>query len=75
MSAADAVPPGLESSDSEIVFSRFGQMQPGDGRGLGLAIVKEIMELHGGAAKIESSAPGARISLAIPLAQQPVTEP
>ncbi len=62
---------GLSSGDSDVVFSRFGQKQPGEGSGLGLAIVKEIMELHGGAARIESSESGARISLAIPLAQQP----
>jgi len=58
---------GLSLSDSDIAFARFGQIQPGEGSGLGLAIVKEIMEFHGGVARIESSVTGARISLNLPL--------
>ncbi len=61
---------GISAQDSEIAFSRFGQVEPGEGSGLGLAIVKEIAELHGGAAQIEPSAIGARISLSIPLTGQ-----
>ncbi len=57
---------GLDVKDSDTAFSRFGQLSPSQGSGLGLAIVEEIASLHGGHARIEPTAKGARISLSIP---------
>lgn len=65
---------GLNSSDSDVAFSRFGQIEPSDGSGLGMAIVREIAELHGGAANIEEAETGATISLIIPLAKHVALE-
>ncbi len=58
---------GLDVKDSEVAFSRFGQLSPSQGSGLGLAIVEEIAAVHGGRAEIESSDEGARISLSFPM--------
>ena len=56
---------GLKSADSGLAFSRFGQVQPGEGSGLGLDIVDEIARLHGGFARIESSNLGAKVSITL----------
>ncbi len=59
---------GLSCKDSQVAFSRFAQVRPGEGSGLGLAIVEEIARLHGGSAQIESSEHGAKVSINMPVA-------
>jgi two-component system heavy metal sensor histidine kinase CusS len=53
------------------VFDRFYRVdssRSSDGTGLGLALVKSIVDLHGGAAKIDSKLDhGTRVTLAFPL--------
>lgn len=60
------------------LFDRFyrcdpARAQPGDSGGLGLAIVRSILQMHGGAVQVESSASGTRFVLIFkpnqPLAQ------
>ena len=58
---------GMAQEDSDLAFSRFSQLRPGEGSGLGLAIVDEIARLHGGEVRIEKAEIGARLSIAIPL--------
>lgn len=50
------------------LFDRFyrcdpARAQPGDSGGLGLAIVRSIMQMHGGAVRVESSAQGTFFTL------------
>ncbi len=50
------------------LFDRFyrcdpARAQPGDSGGLGLAIVRSILQMHGGAVRVESSASGTRFVL------------
>lgn len=54
------------------LFDRFyrcdpSRAQPGDSGGLGLAIVRSIMQLHGGAVQVESSAAGTCFTLRFPV--------
>jgi two-component system sensor histidine kinase TctE len=60
---------GLKQEDSELAFSRFSQITPGEGSGLGLAIIDEIARLHNGKATIEPSETGAIISISFPVAK------
>lgn len=53
------------------LFDRFyrcdpSRAQPGDSGGLGLAIVRSILQMHGGAVRVESVASGTRFVLAFP---------
>jgi len=50
--------PGIPAVDRERVFDRFyrGSQSGHAGSGLGLAIVREIIQLHGGTIRVESSA-------------------
>lgn len=41
--------------------------EPRKGSGLGLAIVRQIMQLHGGALRIEPATPGLRVTISLPL--------
>lgn len=50
--------PGIPKEQIGNLFKRFSKGGTKEGSGLGLAIVKEIMDLHGGAAEVESE-PGA----------------
>ena len=55
------------------LFDRFyrcdpSRAEPGDSGGLGLAIVRSIMQLHGGAVRVESSAAGTCFTLRFPVA-------
>lgn len=54
---------GISSELLPHVFDRYRQARTGSGRrfgglGLGLAIVKELVELHGGAVRVESAGQG-----------------
>ena len=54
------------------LFDRFyrcdpSRAQPGDSGGLGLAIVRSIMQLHGGAVRVDSSAAGTCFTLSFPV--------
>ncbi|MGB7482550.1 MAG: sensor histidine kinase [Castellaniella sp.] len=64
--------PGMTETDSRKAGRRFRRGKAGKrghGAGLGLAIVHTIMHRHGGALRIEPSAPGARVSLIFPADQ------
>jgi two-component system, OmpR family, sensor kinase len=51
-------------------FARADEARSGGGTGLGLAIVDVIARAHGGTAQAANSAPGAEVSLTIPLRHQ-----
>ncbi len=63
---------GIPADDLEWVFEPFGQSASGykaqeRGTGLGLPIVRSLMELHGGAARIESTVGrGTTVTIAFP---------
>ncbi|MFB9468582.1 DUF4153 domain-containing protein [Nonomuraea salmonea] len=62
--------PGIPASARARVFERFSRLDTGraadsGGAGLGLAIVKEIVELHGGAIRIDDCA-GCRMVVDLP---------
>jgi signal transduction histidine kinase len=62
---------GIPASDLPAVFDRFhrgGNAAAYEGSGLGLAIVRATAELHGGAARVESSDAGSRFEMTLPLA-------
>ena len=61
--------PGIAEEDLPRIFDRFyraATARAKPGAGLGLAIVREAAEAHGGAAKAESNADGARFTLSLP---------
>ena len=63
--------PGIAEEDLPRIFDRFyraAAARAKPGAGLGLAIVREAAEAHGGAARAESSADGARFTLSLPAA-------
>ena len=62
--------PGFPPDKAEKIFERFYQVDMGGtrrygGTGIGLALAKEIVELHGGRIRAESSA-GARFTVELP---------
>ncbi|WP_394836414.1 PAS domain S-box protein [Pendulispora rubella] len=65
---------GIRPQFLPLVFERFRQIEPGTskrsgGLGLGLAIVRQLIELHGGHARVESlgEGQGATFTLALPI--------
>jgi signal transduction histidine kinase len=64
--------PGIPSSDAERVFERFYRADQArsateGGSGLGLAIARWIVELHGGAIRVEQAQPhGCRMVVELP---------
>jgi two-component system sensor histidine kinase MprB len=63
--------PGIAEEDLPRIFDRFyraATARAKPGAGLGLAIVREAAEAHGGAARAESNADGARFTLSLPAA-------
>jgi two-component system heavy metal sensor histidine kinase CusS len=61
---------GIAPSDLERVFERYYRADParasGSSAGLGLAIVRAIMQLHGGAAKVDSRKGATTFALRFP---------
>ncbi|MGH2907877.1 MAG: sensor histidine kinase [Solirubrobacteraceae bacterium] len=55
--------PGIPAELADRVFERFvrGGRDGGRGSGLGLAIVRSVAEAHGGAVRLEPTAPGAEM--------------
>ena len=63
--------PGIAEEDLPRIFDRFyraAAARATPGAGLGHAIVREAAEAHGGAARAESNADGARFTLSLPAA-------
>jgi signal transduction histidine kinase len=64
---------GIRQEDCEKVFELFSQVRPGHmnpGLGIGLALVRQLVELHGGAVRVESegSGKGSTFTVRLPLA-------
>lgn len=63
--------PGFNDSELELVFERFYRSASArslPGSGLGLAIVRQTAQAHGGSVSIANTAPGARVTVRLPLA-------
>ena len=64
--------PGVRAEDREVIFEKFGRLNPGregkPGTGLGLFIARSIVEAHGGTLDV-STGPweGARFRLSLPV--------
>jgi two-component system sensor histidine kinase MprB len=61
--------PGIPAGDLPYVFDRFfrsAEARSTPGSGLGLSIVKQIIEAHGGTARVDSAASGTRASFSLP---------
>ncbi len=62
--------PGLQPGDAERIFDRFARADRSrstTGAGLGLAIARSIVELHGGAIRVEPATPqGCRMVVELP---------
>jgi len=69
---------GIPENELERVFAKFYRVQPGpgiSGTGLGLSISKGIVEAHHGRIWAEREPEGGtKITLALPLAAQPVSQ-
>lgn len=59
---------GIRPEDAEIVLSRFGQAQPGQGAGLGLSIADVVAARHGGALTLDTGGPGVALHFSLPIA-------
>jgi signal transduction histidine kinase len=72
--------PGIPAADRQRVFDRFTRLddaraRDGGGTGLGLAIVRELVRLHGGGVHLADAGPGLRVTLNLPAADSPDTDP
>jgi signal transduction histidine kinase len=68
--------PGIPEQDRARVFDRFTRLddartRDGGGAGLGLAIVRELVRLHAGSVTLGDAAPGLRVAVALPGAEEP----
>jgi signal transduction histidine kinase len=64
--------PGIPAPDRERVFARFTRLdssrsRDNGGAGLGLAIVREVVAAHSGTVRIDDNAPGARVTVRLPV--------
>jgi signal transduction histidine kinase len=69
--------PGVPAGVRDRVFERFSRGDPrGSGAGLGLSIVRQIMEQHGGAARLAPADRGACFELDFqPVAKETISRP
>ena len=64
--------PGIAPADRHRVWQAFERGVNGNsGTGIGLAVVHQLVELHGGDARIEDAEPGARFVITLPSADPP----
>ena len=68
---------GIAGKTSDRIFQRFTQIDSSatrsqGGTGLGLAIVKELVELHGGAIRVQSKlGKGSSFIFTVPISNKP----
>jgi PAS domain S-box-containing protein len=68
---------GIPSEEQEKIFERFYQVEAGprrryEGTGIGLAIVRDILRLHGGSIRVQSTAgQGSTFQFTLPLGRKP----
>ncbi len=72
--------PGIAAADLPRLFQAFEQLEAGkrkpEGTGLGLSLAKRLVELHGGAIRVESErGKGSRFSFSIPFDAKPGSRP
>jgi CheY-like chemotaxis protein/anti-sigma regulatory factor (Ser/Thr protein kinase) len=72
--------PGIKPEDLSRLFQAFEQLEAGrtklEGTGLGLALTRRLVELHGGAIRVESEpGKGSRFTFTIPLTGRPAPRP
>ena len=70
---------GIEADKLQNIFDRFYQIDNAstrqyEGSGIGLALVKELIDLHHGFVKVESSANQTRFTVSLPLAENLYTD-
>src|SRR5581483_6323598 len=61
--------PGIPAAEHARVFRRFYRLEESrstPGNGLGLSLVQAVAQLHGAAIRLESMAPGLRVTLEFP---------
>src|SRR5581483_12037833 len=61
--------PGIPGSERKHVLQRFYRLERSrttPGNGLGLSLVQAVAQLHGAAIRLESMAPGLRVTLEFP---------
>lgn len=63
---------GISEKDKPKIFDRYYQSTQSDheyvaGSGIGLAFVKELVDLHGGEVRLESSGLGTRLTVCLPV--------
>lgn len=60
--------PGVPEDDRDRIWRPFerGRSQRDSGTGIGLAVVHQLVQLHGGAARVEDGARGARFVVILP---------
>ena len=62
--------PGIPADASQKIFQRFFRLEDSrtrQGSGLGLSLVEAVVHLHGMDIRISDNAPGARITLGVPI--------
>ena len=71
--------PGVDPTQAERIWQPFHRLANSasatGGAGIGLAIVKQLVELHGGAVRVEPGSPGARFVVELPAASLDAERP
>lgn len=73
----DDAGPGIAPGDRDGLFRAFQRSAEArasgiPGHGIGLSLVAHVAALHGGSARFEDGAPGARLRIVLPLRREPV---
>jgi signal transduction histidine kinase len=67
--------PGVRAQDADRIWQPFSRLAAArtatGGAGIGLAIVKQLVELHGGRARVDHASHGARFIVEIPEGWRP----